>query len=505
MGKSAQLSKAGLIGRNIKFSAMGKGITFLVSFILFPFIVSRLGKEIYGIYRLVFSIIAYVAIMDLGVHSAVTKFVAQFKGKNDTETLNKIISTALSFYTLIGIVSALILVVFSLYFDLIFKVAPASRAIGQKLLLITAGASVLMWPSSTFKGAIQGLQRYDWLAVMGSLVQICYAGLAYFLLTHGFGVIQLMIAFLAFIIVGNFLLSIGVYRNLAGLKITFPCFDKETFRMIFKYGIIMFLSSIFGLIIFQTDHFIIGIFVSVSAVTIYAVGTTLQSYIRTINALIGSPIIPAASEMDGKKDEVSIKRLLFRGTKYTTAVFLPMVIITLFFLKPFITHWMGPGFEASVWPAIALMSFWLFNGIIEVGSGILLGKGLLRIFLWTSAVNAIVNLVLSLILVRFLGILGVALGTAIPWVLIGFPWVLSIILKKLKVTFREFFNLSLRNNLKFFLLSAILSIIILKFIYPGNIFWTLLEMGVIYLIVISTYFLFLSPGERQEVRNVVGI
>lgn len=505
MVKSAQLSKAGLIGRNIKFSALGKGITFLVSFILFPFIVSRLGKEIYGIYRLVFSIIAYVAIMDLGVHSAVTKFVAEFKGKNDTETLNKLISTALSFYTLVGIVSALILVVFSFYFDSIFKVAPASRAIGQKLLLITAGASVLMWPSNTFKGAIQGLQRYDWLAVMGSLVQICYAGLAYFLLTHGFGVIQLMIAFLASTIVGNFLLSIGVYRNLASLKITFPCFDKETFWMIFKYGIVLFSASIFGLIIFQTDYFIIGIFASVSAVTIYAVGTTLQSYIRTINALIGSPIVPAASELDGRKDETNIRKLLFRGTKYTTAVFLPMVIITLFFLKPFITHWMGPGFEASVWPATVLISFWLFNGILEVGGAILSGKGIIRIFLWALAVNAAVNLALSLILVRFLGILGVALGTTIPMVLISFPWVLSVILKKLKVTLREFFNLSLKGNLKFFLLSAILPIITLKFIYPENILWTLLEMAGIYLVVISTYFLFLSPGERQEVRDVIGI
>lgn len=443
--------------------------------------------------------------MNFGVGGALVKFVAEFKGKDDTETLNRIINTSLTFYTLVGLVAAAILVGLSFCFNIIFKVSPANCALGQKLLLITAGASILMWPSNTFKGVIQGLQRYDWFATVNALAHICYAILAYFLLIHGFSVMQLMIVYFTSIIAGNFLLSLGVYKNIKDLKIVFPYFDKTTFRMIFNYSIIIFLSSIFTLIIFQTDHFIIGMFVSVSAVTLYAVGSTIQDYIRMINALIGSPITPAASEMDAKGEEAKIRKLLLSGTKYATAVFLPMVIITLFFLKPFITHWMGPGFEASVWPAIALITFWLFNGIQEVGAVILTGKGIIRIFLWTSAVNAIVNLILSLILVRFLGILGVALGTTIPMVLISFPWILSIILKKLKITFREFFNLSLRGNLKFFLLSAILPVITLKFIYPGNLLWTLLEMAGIYLVVISTYFLFLSRDERFEVRTVVGI
>ena len=127
-------------------------------------------------------------------------------------------------------------------------------------------------------------------------MQVCYVGLVYFLFTRGFGVIQLMVVFLTPTIIANFLLSVGVYRSVKGLKITFPYFDKETFKMIFNYSSIIFLSSIFGLIIFQTDHFIIGIFASVSAVTLYAVGITLQSYIRTINALIGAPILSATSE-----------------------------------------------------------------------------------------------------------------------------------------------------------------------------------------------------------------
>ncbi len=70
-----------------------------------------------------------MAIMDFGMTGGLTKFVGEFKGKEDPETLSKLINTALTFYVLVGLVTALILGRLSFCFDLIFKVAPVNQAL----------------------------------------------------------------------------------------------------------------------------------------------------------------------------------------------------------------------------------------------------------------------------------------------------------------------------------------------------------------------------------------
>jgi O-antigen/teichoic acid export membrane protein len=78
---------------------------------------------------------------------------------------------------------------------------------------------------------------------------------------------------------------------------------------------------------------------------------------------------------------------------------------------------MGPGFEAGVVPLYALA----VAGVVLVGQGplgnILLGTGHHRMVAYVSLGEAIVNLVLSVLLVRRFGMLGVAVGTAVPVVL----------------------------------------------------------------------------------------
>jgi O-antigen/teichoic acid export membrane protein len=84
------------------------------------------------------------------------------------------------------------------------------------------------------------------------------------------------------------------------------------------------------------------------------------------------------------------------------------------FASPLITRWMGPGFEGSVMPLQVLA----VTGIVLVGQGplgnILLGTGRHRLVAFVSLGEAVANLVLSVFLVRRLGLLGVAVGTGVP-------------------------------------------------------------------------------------------
>lgn len=498
------MSRKRIISSNIKYNALSQGIVFAVNLALFPFIVSHVGKEVYGIYLLVMAFTGYLGVLELGVTAAVTKYVAELTAKGDKEGVKKIVSASFSLFFIVGLAVAVILFILSFCFDHIFAVEAVNRVVMRQLFWIAAAASLFIWPGKIFSRVLDGFQRYDWLAVIKIAEVVLIGGSAYLIFSRGLGIVYFLLLSYLFIIleyVGAYI--IGRYHLLKS-KIIFPYFNKEVFKTIFSFSFFLFLSNLVGLLIFNFDSFVIGAFVSIAAITLYSVGFNLQGGFRAVNSLLGSPLFPAGADMEGRSEHDKQKELLFKGTKYMTLVFVPLVIITIVFAKLFINNWMGAGFIESILPAQVLISFWLFNNTIEVGTGLLVAKGYVKVIFKITALNALLNLGLSLILVRPLGILGVVLGTTIPMVLVSFPLILHQILKLLKVSLREFFNLAVKNNLWVYLFTVILSGLALKIFHPANIFLTIGEMGIVYAIVIFVGFrFFLSAEERKEMLFMI--
>jgi O-antigen/teichoic acid export membrane protein len=57
----------------------------LSTLLLTPYILRSLGDAEYGVYKLSESIVAYLMLLDLGVGSAVIRYVAKFRANNDKE------------------------------------------------------------------------------------------------------------------------------------------------------------------------------------------------------------------------------------------------------------------------------------------------------------------------------------------------------------------------------------------------------------------------------------
>jgi len=494
-----------LITRNIKFSAVARIATMLVNFIILPYIVAKAGEEPFGIYVLVITFSGYMlTTMDFGVSSALTKFIAEYIGEDDRDKIKRIVNASFSFYVIIGLISAIILFGLSFSFHDLFNVSPANVTVSRQLLWVAAGASLFVWPGRTFDGILQGIQRYDWRAIIEIAAALLIAGSAYLIFALGGNIVHYLLAYYL-VMVFRYICSfiIGNVRILK-IRISFPYFDKETFKKMFSFSVFIFLASLFGIIYFHVDNLVIGAFISISAVTIYAVAYMIMEAFRTVNSLIGAPLVPAASLMEGLKNFAEQRILLLKGTKYMALIFGPMVVITVIFAPDLINAWMGTGFEDSYYPAQILVSFWLFNGITEVGSGLLTAKGYVKYKFVVSAINAAVNLTLSLILVQYIGLAGVALGTAIGMILVQAPLITRKFLKVTDISFWEYFNKAIKRSLLIYLCAAGLSYLILSFTDLQSLVLILVAMGIVYILsVILGFFISLSAGERHELVSLV--
>jgi O-antigen/teichoic acid export membrane protein len=106
--------------------------------------------------------------------------------------------------------------------------------------------------------------------------------------------------------------------------------------------------------------------------------------------------------------------MLVDGTRIALILVTGVTVCAIGFAEPLLLRWMGPTFEAGVVPFYVLA----ITGIVLVSQGplgsILLGTGRHRLVAAVSMGEALANILLSVLLVRRFGMLGVAVGTAVP-------------------------------------------------------------------------------------------
>jgi len=134
----------------------------------------------------------------------------------------------------------------------------------------------------------------------------------------------------------------------------------------------------------------------------------------------------------------ALRRMLVEGTRLSVTLACGLTVCLIGFARPLITRWMGPGFEGAVAPLYVLAVV----GVVLIGQGplgnILLATGRHRLVAYVALADAVVNLALSVVLVRRFGLLGVAVGTAIPVFITNVFVLAPVVCRQLDIKFSEF-------------------------------------------------------------------
>ena len=130
------------IVRNIFSTWIGYLITLLVGFFIAPFVVHHLGRTGYGIWTLVVSLTGYFGMLDVGLRQSVGRSVAHYVALDDSENVNRTVSTALAMLAGAGLFALLATVVMYFSFN-IFKVEHQLESSARTALMI-AGLNIAL-------------------------------------------------------------------------------------------------------------------------------------------------------------------------------------------------------------------------------------------------------------------------------------------------------------------------------------------------------------------------
>lgn len=475
----------------------------VITLVFTPYLIGMLGKERYGIWQLAFSIIGYMALANLGMKQSLVRYYSKYYATEDWDSVNGIYNAAARIYTVLATLILIATPVVGYYILPGFEIKPDIFRTAQ-IVVITLGiaqaANLFFVPFS----AVGGFHRFDVgnyfrlsRAIAEPLVIVLVLELGRGLPTMAWAVLGLTLAHY---------IGLSLYRAhlFPKMKLTLGRVGRENYQVLFSYGIIAFLIIITQFVVYNTDNLVIGWVLSMEAVAVYAVSGSIANRIRGVIAMLAVPLVPTISHFEAQKDYARIRSIYRKAMLYLYFVAATVTITVVFFGGPFIRLWVGEEFSASI-PVLQIL---MLGSAISypqlIANSILYGLSKHKIVFYVLLAEAIGNLVLSIVLIHFWGLIGVAWGTTIPQLVIYtmvYPFVFQ---KVVGGRVREFYS----NVSRSLAIAAMIAVPIawgMRTLLPPESWLTwVIDCSVVSLAGLAGLFLFvLEPADRERLTTKI--
>lgn len=425
----------------------------LFSFIINKYFANYMGIEKLGLMKLFTQIMAYLNLADMGIASASTYALYEPLYKKNTERISIIINTITTLYNKIFFFIIIIGLLINPIIPFFIKDNTFSKEIYLywSLYVINTAITYLFVKYSILFTANQ---EFLYVRMIQGMSKIFYQILQIVVIIK----IQSFFLFIFLLILDNITQYIFYkyhYKKYYSHIIKTHEKDKNIGQNLKN----LFWHKIGGLVVFNTDLILISKFISLEVVGIYASYQMIEQMILTILSIILNVLRP----MIGKYIAIHTKEEIYNYWKKLNILFLLISIIfsycTYYLINEFVYLWLGRSYILSDMTVLLIcinLFIRCFRGVTDIFKD---GSGFFD-DIHIPIAEATINFVSSLILVFYLGLNGVIIGTILSNVLI-------ICIAKPLLVFKRCFNKDYKEYIKIYgnyFLLIIFSLILSKFL-----------------------------------------
>jgi O-antigen/teichoic acid export membrane protein len=409
-------------GRGLMRNALANWGAFLyvagVSFFLSPYIVSHLGATAYGVWSLLVALVGYLGLLDFGVRGAVTRYVAHHHAVSNAPAASAIASAALVLFGAFGVLAIVIACVTAWFAPHLFHI-PAELEARAGLVIVVGGLTVATTlVASVYGGIITGLQRFDVSSGVEIAITTARTIGVIVVLQTDHGLLGIALVHLGAAALYGILMWRATRRYYPQLRIGFDQPLRPQVRTILSYSAFLSAIHVFNMIIYYTDTLVIAMVLPISAVAFFVIASNLCEHAAKVSGALSKTMAPRVSALNSVGRSVAVDVLA--TARLATLAMAPIAVTFLVRGESFIDLWMGPEFGPTSGAVLRVLSVmvWL-GGARAVAVSALIGSGRHRSIIPAVAAEALCNLGLSILFAHLVGVVGVALGSVIPSVLIG--------------------------------------------------------------------------------------
>jgi O-antigen/teichoic acid export membrane protein len=398
--------------KNLVASTGGEVLTILLKFITRSVFIKTLGTQYLGINGLFTNILSMLALAELGVGSAIIFDLYKPIAQNNKKKINQLMNLYRKTYRIIGLVVAALGVCLIPFLPYIIK---------DDVSFINVNAIFLLF-------LMQNVSTYLFFAYKSAIIKAHQKEYISTIIGYYFSIVTNIMQIIILVVFNNFtlyILTVVVFNILKNLFIAlksdkmFPyikeksddILPKEERKHIFKNTFAIFIYKVNGVVVNATDNIILSIFIGLRIIGIYSNYLLIISVIKTMLNKFYNAIAASLGDLHAS-DDVENEHKIFKVVNFFTMCSYGLASIGTFVVaNNFITLWIGEEFVLSQAFAFLVATEIYIFGLQKTLATFRTAMGLFQQAKYRPVFGIIINLGISILLVQYIGIYGVLIGT----------------------------------------------------------------------------------------------
>ncbi len=404
--KSSKQIKVGAI---ISYIAIAFNI--LSGLIYTPWMLRCIGQSNYGLYSTALAFVSYFTV-DFGLSSAITRFVSKYRAEGKEEEIKKLLGVIYKLYLLIDAVILVCLAVCFCFLNQIFlKFTPEELEKFRLVYVIMGAFTLFSFPCTTFSGILTAYERFAVQKISGLVGKIAIVVLMVIFLSLGYGLYALVLVnVIVHLLVHVFRLC--YLKRKIHLKISWKGFDFKLLKEVFSFSVWMLVITLAERFVFNIEPTIIGSLAGTVAVSVFAVANTIEGYVWTFATALNNLFLPKVFRLSTEDagDRTRINALLQRVGRIQMLVIGLILFVFVSLGYEFVFLWLGDGYQVAYYIAVLMIMPSYILRTLDIAGSLSWAENKLKERTLAYGATALINVVLSLVLVPKFGAIGAGIS-----------------------------------------------------------------------------------------------
>ncbi|MCA0772210.1 flippase [Vibrio vulnificus] len=401
----------------------------LVGLFTIPNLINLLGNEQFGILSLIWILIGYFSIFDMGLGRAITHRISNLISSNEIEKISSSVLTGAIFLLGIGGLCGIVLALLShnLAYELL-NVTPENQEAVRNSLLVAALAIPITTLNNGFRGVLEAYLEFKQV----NIVRLVY-GVGNFVVPLLVCIaVGAEIEYVSISIVVLRLLLFLVNTYLVSIKITDKSkkVSKEEIKILLTFGSWMTVSNVVSPLTDYAEKFVLSAAVGASKIAFYTVPFDMLTRLLVIPSSLSTVLFPNFSKIWGE-DKDLIKKIYNKALILVALVMVVIAVSIILTSKFAITIWISKDFAEQSWIAASILSLGLlFNGIARIPFALIQATGDTKLTAYIHIGELVLYFPFMYYMVQSYGIN----GAAVSWVSrVGLDMILMLYFANIKI------------------------------------------------------------------------
>lgn len=334
-----------MLFRNTLFNLLGLGLPLVVAAFTIPLLIGTLGTEKFGLLTLIWAVVSYFGLFDLGLGRTLTLQMSVAESRGERHKIGPAVATALIFMGALGlIVGALFILGAGRGVDLLASVPNRDEAVAALMAMGIAIPAITL--TSGFRGMLEARHAFG----MVNLIRLPMGVYTFVGPLAAVWIAEPRLDVIAWVlVVGRYIgLAVHAWAALRVMPLDSGAFrfDREFVKPLFSIGGWLTVSNIVSPFMGYADRFIIGALVSATAVAYYATPYEIVTKLWIVPGALTSVLFPTFAAQIAA--DTGAGMALFRQSVTVLALtLLPICAGLAIFAHEILAIWINSGFAAN--------------------------------------------------------------------------------------------------------------------------------------------------------------